>query len=123
MRLVEATFHQNSAKQVTEVVKAAEPVGYRLFEPDASGAQLLKAFFGRDDIQKFVDALQQACIADDLFRLLILPVEATIPPLEEKKEIDPEKQRRVALREEIFEDISGGAALSSDFFILTLAST
>ncbi|MBI1364397.1 MAG: TIGR00341 family protein [Alphaproteobacteria bacterium] len=123
MRLVEATFHKNSAKQVSEVVAAAEPVSYRLFEPDESGAQLLKAFFGRDDIQKFVDELQQACIADDIFRILILPVEATIPPLEEKKETDPDKQRRVALREEIFEDVAGGAALSADFFILTLAST
>ncbi|MEE2690472.1 MAG: TIGR00341 family protein [Pseudomonadota bacterium] len=123
MRLIEATFSDSCADRVREAVEAAEPVYYRMFEADENGARLLKVFFGKDDIQKFVDRLQSICESADGWRILVLPVEATAPVLEEDKENDREKQRRVALREEIYEDVADGAALSSDFFILTLAST
>jgi len=123
MRLIEATFSDSCADRVREAVEEAEPVYYRMFEADENGARLLKVFFGKDDIQKFVDRLQSICESADGWRILVLPVEATAPALEEDKENDREKQRRVALREEIYEDVADGAALSSDFFILTLAST
>lgn len=123
MRLIEATFDQSCADRVREAVEEAEPVYYRMFDADENGARLLKAFFGKSDIQKFIDRLQSICESSDGWRILVLPVEATAPVLEDDKEEDREKQRRVALREEIYEDVVDGAALSSDFFVLTLAST
>ena len=123
MRLIEATFSDNCAERVRETVEEADPVYYRLFDADESGKRLLKVFFGKDDIQDFVDKLQSICEGEEGWRILILPVEATAPPLEEKSDTDRERQKRVALREEIYEDVVDGAALGADFFILTLAST
>lgn len=123
MRLVEATFHEDCADRVKQAVEDAAPTYYRLFDADESDNRLLKAFFGREDIQKFVDDLQAICAGQEAFRILVLPVEATAPPLEDDKQADREKQKRIALREEIYEDVAGGAELSTDFFILTLAST
>lgn len=123
MRLVEATFADHCTDRVKRIVEAAEPTYYRLFDADESGNRLLKAFFGREDIQKFVDDLQTICAGQQAFRILLLPVEATAPPLENDKEADREARKRIALREEIYEDVAGGAELSGDFFILTLAST
>ncbi|MBB5517254.1 TIGR00341 family protein [Amphiplicatus metriothermophilus] len=122
MRLIEATFSEKCAERVREAIEEAEPVYWRLFEADDEGRRLLKAFFGKSDIQGFVDRLQSICEADEGWRILVLPVEATAPALDEEKEEDRERRRRVALREEIYEDVAGGAALSADFFILTLAS-
>lgn len=123
MRLIEATFSDDCAERVREAVEEAGPIYYRLFEADESGRRLLKAFFGKDDIQKFVDRLQSICEKEDGWRILVLPVEATAPALENDREKDRENNRKVALREEIYEDVVDGAALSTDFFILTLAST
>ncbi|GAB4522841.1 MAG: hypothetical protein Kow00133_10590 [Amphiplicatus sp.] len=123
MRLIEATFSEKCADRVREAVEAADPVSYRLFEADDEGRRLLKAFFGKSDIQDFVDRLQSICEGENDWRILVLPVEATAPALEEEAEEERERRRRVALREEIYEDVVEGAALNADFFILTLAST
>jgi uncharacterized hydrophobic protein (TIGR00341 family) len=123
MRLIEATFPEECAESVTRLVEAAEPTSFRIFDADASGAQLLKAFFGNKDPQKFVDDLQAICEGKTGWRILVLPVEATAPPLEQDEESERENKRKAALREEIYDDVAGGAALSVDFYILTLAST
>lgn len=123
MRLIEASFQDKCTERVREVVEKAEPTYYRFFAPDDEGRRLLKVFFGKQDIQQFVDDIQRICELEKDFRLLVLPVEATAPPLEEEEKTDRERQRKVALREEIYEDVVDGAALSADFFILTLAST
>ncbi|MEQ8935870.1 MAG: hypothetical protein RIE56_08780, partial [Amphiplicatus sp.] len=83
MRLIEATFDKSCADKVREAVEEAEPVFYRLFEADENGARLLKVFFGKADIQGFVDRLQSICESCEHWRNLVLPVEATAPALEE----------------------------------------
>lgn len=123
MRLIEATFPDECAESVARLVEAAEPVSSRIFEADSSGLRLLKAFFGNKDPQKFVDDLQSICEGKTGWRILVLPVEATAPPLEQEEDGERESRRKAALREEIYEDVAGGATLRSDFFILTLAST
>ncbi|MGE0408501.1 MAG: TIGR00341 family protein [Amphiplicatus sp.] len=123
MRLIEATFSDRCADKVRVAVEAAAPIYFRLFEPDEDGNRLLKAFFGKDDIQGFIDRLQAICETEKDWRILVLPVEATAPALESDKENDREHKKKVALREEIYEDVVDGASLSPDFFILTLAST
>lgn len=106
------------------MVEAAEPTYYRLFEPDETGNRLLKVFFGNKETQKFIDELQSVCEGREGWRILVLPVEATAPPLDEDTNGDTDKQNgQVALREEIYQDVASGASLSIDFFILTLAST
>lgn len=123
MRLIEATFPEECTGDVARLVETVEPISYRIFEADASGAQLLKAFFGNKDPQKFIDDLQSICEGKTGWRILVLPVEATAPLLEQDEESERENKRKAALREEIYEDVAGGAALSADFFILTLVST
>ncbi|MEM9232935.1 MAG: TIGR00341 family protein [Pseudomonadota bacterium] len=121
MRLIEASFADQCTDNVRRAIEDADPEYYRLFEVDSSGKRLLKVFFGKDDTQEFVDRLQSICNGTDGWRLLILPVVGTAPPL--KDPADAKKQKRIALREEIYHDVAGGADLSTDFFLLTLAST
>ncbi|WP_370338262.1 TIGR00341 family protein [Parvularcula marina] len=121
MRLIEVTFPDHCTSDVMRAVEEAEPVFHRLFEPDDDDIRLLKVFFGKDDTQGFIDKLQSVCNGSDNWRILILPVEGTAPALDKPE--DEKKQKRVALREEIYSDVADGADLSTDFFLLTLAST
>lgn len=123
MRMIEASFPDTLGERVENAVKEAKPIYYRLFEADETGLRLLKVFFGQDDTQKFVDRVQSICEGHEGWRLMVFPVEATVPPLSEEDREDDQRRRRVALREEIYEDVADGAELSIDFFLLTLAST
>lgn len=121
MRLIEVSFPDQCTDNVRRAVEDADPAYFRLFEADSSGNRLLKVFFGKDDTQEFVDRLQAICNGTEGWRILILPVVGTAPALEDPD--DTKKRKRVALREEIYQGVAGGADLSTDFFLLTLAST
>lgn len=125
MRLIEATFEESCAGRIREAVETADPIYHRLFEADESGKRLLKVFLDTDEIQEFLDRLQAICEGSKDWRILVLPVEATAPPIPEDKGREAERKsvRRAALREEIYKNVSDGAAFSLDFILLTLAST
>lgn len=84
----------------------------------------MRAVFSGGDAQELVDALQGLLDDGVDWRIIVLPVEATAPKVEPKEtEKDKARKKTIALREEIYQDVSGGAAISNDFLLLTLLST
>ncbi|WP_411819020.1 TIGR00341 family protein [Hyphococcus formosus] len=125
MRLIEAIFPADHLDKVKSVVEECEPAHWRFSEKEEKDRIVLRAFFAVSGAQSLVDELQEICSDSDDWRILVLPVEATAPQIEEDDELKEEKRKKEkrALREEIYEDVASGAALSSDFFVLTFVST
>ncbi len=125
MRLIEAVFPSAKRDQVEKAVVEHEPADWRFSATEEADRAVLRAFFIEEGAQGLVDALQQIFGNGKDWRIIVLPVEATAPKPDEKKEKKSEKPgpKNVALREEIYNDVAAGAALNVDFFILTLAST
>lgn len=122
MRLIEVIFPSARVKDVRAAIEEEEPDHYRIDEGDECSTA--RVFFADNGAQELVDMLQSLGENDDDWRILVIPVEATSPKPEEKKRSEKRRKRReTALREEIYEDVSSGAALSVDFFVLTVAST
>ncbi|XBQ15865.1 MAG: TIGR00341 family protein [Oceanicaulis sp.] len=125
MRLIEVSFPDG--ERVQPLLKATlktGPLDHRLTEPDARGRRLLRLVFRDGDGQKAVDAIQALLEDEDDWRLVVLPVEATAPRVDESADQATQKQRRtLALREELYEDVAKGAKLNSDFVLLTALST
>jgi len=72
--------------------------------------------------QAVIDAVQQAFTADQNWRLMIHPVEATLPRPEEK--IEKEKKHSAGrTREELFQSVEAGAKANSQFIWLVIFST
>lgn len=124
MRLVEAEFPESFSEQVTKYVELAAPVHWRMSDPDSHGRCVLRTMFATGEAQELVDALQGLFEESKDWRIIVLPVEATAPKIEDE-EVEKEKRHKriVALREEIYQDIHEGAAFSNDFLILTVLST
>ncbi len=127
MRLIEAVFPNSKRDQVEEAVKKHEPTHWRFSATEEEDNSVLRALFVEEGAQGLVDALQDICEKDDKWRIIVLPVEATVPKPEVDEEKDDKKsekngRKNVALREEIYDDVADGAELSLDFFILTFAS-
>lgn len=125
MRLIEAIFPQTRTDAVRAALEECAPTHWRIDSDAPQNAIIVRAFFAGGGAQALVDRLQGLCDreAGD-WRIIVLPVEATAPPVEQKNGSDDDRnQREIALREEIYNDVSKGAALSADFFLLTFLST
>jgi len=123
MRLIELTFPDG--ERVDSVMKAAtqnEPLDHSLSPPDAGGRRLLRLVFRDGEGQTCIDALQAVLEGSTDWRLVVLPVEASLPLVEDDAERQ-RTQRRLALREELYQDVEAGARLSPDFLLLTVLST
>ncbi|MEE2566691.1 TIGR00341 family protein [Hyphobacterium marinum] len=129
MRLIEITFPESvDTKPLLKSCLRAEPVDYRLDPADERGRRLLRLVFRSGDGQEAIDAVQSLLADETDWRLVVLPIEASLPaeekPEEEPAEDEAQKKHRktIALREELYEDISKGAVLNRDFLLLTALS-
>ncbi|MGD8784320.1 MAG: TIGR00341 family protein [Thioalkalispiraceae bacterium] len=74
--------------------------------------------------QVILDSIQQALVAAEGWRIIIHPVEATIPRAEEKqKKESGKKYSGGRTREELYHEIESGALINSNYLWLVLFST
>jgi len=124
MRLVEAEFPERFCERVAKYIELAEPVHWRMSDPDSHGRCVLRAVFKTGEAQELIDALQSLFEEEQDWRIIVLPVEATAPKVDDDSDDhERRKKKTLALREEIYQDVAGGAALTSDFLVLTALST
>lgn len=124
MRLVEAEFPASYCERVRKYVELADAIHWRIADADAQGRCVLRAVFEMGGAQQLVDAMQGLFETEAKWRIIVLPVEATAPHTGKARAAGDElKRKTVALREEIYHDVSEGAALSADFLLLTALST
>lgn len=72
--------------------------------------------------QKVIDAVQQVLEKAENSRIIILPVEATLPYPEADEE-DKEKRAKTRSREELYSNIVSGSTLDSNFVYMVILST
>jgi uncharacterized hydrophobic protein (TIGR00341 family) len=124
MRLIELSFPNTvDTKPLLKSCLRANPVDHRLEPEDDRGRRVLRLYFKSGDGQEAIDAIQGLLADTDDWRLVVIPIEATLPKEEPDEDPEARKQRRtLALREELYEDIASGAQLNRDFLILTALS-
>ena len=103
-------------------IKASEPVDYYVLDTALENRKLVSVFIREGVEQKLMDSVQSALEGSSDWRISILPIEATAPKLEEAKE-DKQARAAQATREEIYSDVSTGARLDRNFFIMVILST
>jgi hypothetical protein len=124
MRLIELSFADGDRVQpLLKATLKTEPLDHRLTEPDDRGRRLLRLVFKDGDGQKALDAIQAIMEDEADWRLVVLPVEASLPKVDESPDQAAKAKRTLALREELYDDIAKGARLNADFLLLTALST
>jgi uncharacterized hydrophobic protein (TIGR00341 family) len=89
----------------------------------------IKILLDAESTESLTDALASLCDAHDSFRIVLLPVEATVPRVEEPAPSEPPLQvdetspriGRVS-REELHADLSDSARFTRTFLVLTILS-
>ncbi|MHA6288491.1 TIGR00341 family protein [Maricaulis sp. CAU 1757] len=124
MRLIELSFNDSPlVERVLTAVQRSEPLDVFLSEPNTRGRRVLRLVFPDGEGQSAIDALAGLFEGEADWRLIVLPVEASLPKPAEKVIEASQKRRFLALREEVYADVAAGAKLHRDFLLLTVLST
>lgn len=103
-------------------VKAADPVDYAVIELEQQNRRMITVFLRDGTSQTLMDNLQDALEPGDDWRITLLPIEATVPKLEEASKRKKAKSE-TATREELYADVIDGAQLTTNYIVLVVLST
>ena len=118
MKYVEIIADAGSSDTISAI--AEEALDFRLGAVGDDGMQSMRMLVGDEDLQSTLDTLQKLLGAQSTARIVVLPVEVSLPkPADEKKRKDPV----MAARELLYEEVEKGARLDMNFCLLVVLST
>ncbi|MEM9670470.1 MAG: TIGR00341 family protein [Pseudomonadota bacterium] len=128
MRRLELHVRDGEAFETAlKAVRKMDPVDFHILLPEQQDRKIISVFLRDNTSQTLVDILQQALKDEKDWRLVVMPIEATLPKIEEvakdPKKAKQKKSNQNALREELLHDIEEGAQLDRDFLIMVFLST
>jgi len=127
LRLIELMLPASEPPRAEELLGAQEVVDARtLALSDRVG--LVRVLLRSEKTEAVTDALSRAFQHVEGFRLLLYPIEATLPRPEEPEtpesvNDEPKKTPERVSREELYEDVASGAKISVVFVVTVVLST
>lgn len=123
MRIIEVITDHGHVDTLRGIAAQQEIIDIWVGHNDEDGRCSTRLLVSPEKQQAVIDALQSLLSTADNTRLLVLPVEATLPRLEEDNP-EEEKQNTVTRsREELYQKIVMGAKLDSNFMYMVIMST
>ena len=125
MRLIEVIADAGNVDTILGIAAQQQASDYWPGPDTGDGRKAVRLLVRPEQTQAVLDALQSALGTGERTRIVVLPVEATLPrPAEPEKDEAREAARRTASsREELYNSIERNARLDRNYFILVLLST
>lgn len=121
MKYVEIIADAGSADTVSAIAEKVKATDFRLGAVAENGTQQMRMLLGDDSLQTVLDTLQNVLGAQPAARIVVLPVEASLPKPDEQK--NKKEDSATAARELLYEQVERGARLDSNFLLLVVLST
>jgi uncharacterized hydrophobic protein (TIGR00341 family) len=133
LRLIELILPEERGKEIPELIKEHEPLGI-WNETIAEGKMLIHVLLTTEATEAVMDVFEKRFSGVDGFRVILLPVEASLPRPEspEKKpsqqeepqpEQPPEEKVERISREELYQDVVDASRISKVYFVMIFLST
>lgn len=122
MKIIEVVAHRNHIASVEEISKKHGAVDqWYVSSPDNEERRVMRLLVDDSHRQAVMDALQNLLTLHEATRIVVLPVEATLPQIE----IDEKEKAKTggATREELYYGVAKNAELNSNFLLLVFLST
>jgi uncharacterized hydrophobic protein (TIGR00341 family) len=128
LRLIEMVLQEKEGAEVFELLKEHKVLEHRQVRlPD--GEVLVRILLDAEQSEAVLDMLEKQYAGQEDYRVVILPVEATLPRAEPELAAAPgqqppeEKPPERISREELYEDIKDGARCSRVYLAMAVLST
>lgn len=123
MRIFEVVTDQGHVDTLRGIAAQQEVVDIWVGRNDDDGRCSTRLLVQPEKQQAVMDAIQSLLATSDDTRILVLPVEAALPRLEEDN-LEEEKANSITRsREELYQKIVSGAKLDSNFMYMVIMST
>lgn len=125
MKYVEIVANRGSSATILAIAKKVDAYDASVGEVDDRDMRRIRLVVDDHQLQWTLDALQNVFGAQPAARILVLPVEATIPqPPEEDAQPKRRKRKSSSIaRESLYEEIKKNARLDLNFIVLVILST
>lgn len=132
LRLLEATVPKEALERIPEFLQETQTLHVWTSE-DTKATGVVRILLEARDTEAVSDLLMQHFGSDEGFRLILLPVEATVPAVEEeastpneedegKTDTDDQGPLRIS-REELYEDLAQASRLTPVYVVMVTLST
>ncbi len=129
LRLIELILPEEKSKEIQELIKDQNPIGI-WYEKLLEDKILVKILLTTEETEAALDIFEKQFSMLDGFRVILFPVEATIPRAEILEEKPPEQEEQAPepkveriSREELYEDIADAAKISKVYIIMIILSS
>jgi uncharacterized hydrophobic protein (TIGR00341 family) len=123
MRFVKVNFPENKADAVIKAIEAADPVDWSVDQGYGRFEKAVEIVVADGRGQKLIDTLQSILGPGPDWRIVVLPVDATLPRPDEEKEAEKKKDdKQIALREELYQSVVRNCNPNTDYYVLTILS-
>jgi uncharacterized hydrophobic protein (TIGR00341 family) len=122
MKYVEVIADASSSEAVSAIADKSQAVDFRHGAVGEDGMQQMRMLIDDDRLQSAIDSLENVMSAQPAARVIVMPVDASLPkprPEEEEKSEDS----GTAARELLYEEVEKGARLDLNFLLLVALST
>ena len=124
MKIIEVVVHRelfNTIQNIGKEYGALDQWSVRSAGED--NRYVLRLLVDDKKRQDILDALQNRIESGEVTRIVVLPVEATLPQIETNDTLDKQSSSRGITREELYYNVSKDAELSGNFLLLVFLST
>ena len=121
MKYVEVIADEGSSSTIAAIAEKANAYDFRLGIVSDDGMQAMRLLVADDKVQSTLDVLQNVLGAQPYARILVLPVEVTLPRPEAEKE--KEEKKATATREALYNEVEKNARLNLNYIVLVMLST
>lgn len=120
MKLIEVIVDEIVTETIAEIAKKHNAVDFRLAQKNQEGRQAMRILLQDEMVQSTLDALQAVVSSYPTSRIIVFPVETTLPLPEE---IITERKTTSTSREALYDSVSKDVKLNSNFIVLVILST
>ena len=120
MKLIEVIADEIVTETVAEIAKKNNAIDFRLALKNEEGRQAMRILMQDETVQSTLDALQSVVSSYPESRIIVFPVETTLPLPEKTK---AKKKTTSTSREALYDMVSKDVKLNSNFIVLVILST
>lgn len=122
MKLIQIYYPTAYRDRVEHTIEAAKPADWWRQPTGDEDHDRIEVLLGDGDGQSIMDSLQGMFADNDLWRLKLLDVEATLPRVETEGATEKPTNKKRAMREALVQEVTSNSQLNTDFLVLTLLS-
>ncbi len=123
MRMIEVIADIGHRESIIRLSRQHEALDIWTGHEDEHGRQAVRILIPANHYPALLDALEGRLHTSSNARIVVFPVDATLPRIEEKTGEEKEKNPITTSREELYKDVSQGARLDGNFLLLVALST